>query len=371
MTYRKYGLITLLSCVLILGSTLVATDSPLAGRVLTRIEAHRLIDHVGEATLELHAIEGRAEETRVIFSRVGDPVPLEPIFIKKCSQLQCAQDLSTALWSRDAQYEIADHIFDTFDKCGLPPIAIPKINLPWFKARSYDQRPIGRIFDLRATVFLDTVQIDDDISGFQETADACVRTIIRAPTENPGWALVTDNVGFDFIAQPLLSGLPRPSVRPVLERGPYIPTSGSGTTIKKYGRTVNYELIIDRDQTIRSLLTTTEHPALAGNDIRVALKQPLADWLKVVEPDRKTADLSFKSSQVQDVAGSEGMGRMFVEITDHATSEMAIVTALFELETVGQEAWQPLGFEFVAEFGRESAFDAPPMRFDLEELPNE
>ncbi|WP_299775147.1 hypothetical protein [uncultured Tateyamaria sp.] len=329
------------------------------------------MDRFNEADLKLHAINGRGEKTQVIFSRVGDPVPLEPIYVNVCPYVHCTHDLSAALWSRDVQYEIADHLFNSFDKCGLPPIAIPEINLPWVKAQSHDQRPVGRIFDLRAKVLLDAADIDDDVSRFQEGAEACVRTLMQEPTENPGWALITNNVGFEITSLPLLSAIERPAVRPVLEEGPYASKRDGDSAIKNYGRTVHYHLIIDGDQTIKSLLTTSEHPALADHEIRVALKQPLTAWLREVEPDRTTSGFLFKASNLQEVPGSDEMGRMFIEITDPTTSETAVVVASISFEAVEQEARQPLGFELVVEFGRESVLDVPPTHFDLEQLPNE
>ncbi|WP_299652641.1 hypothetical protein [uncultured Tateyamaria sp.] len=371
MFSRRYRFAVLLCSVVVLVGFLVATDSPLAGRVLTRIEAHRLMDRFDEVALELHSIEGRGEKTKLVFLRAGDPVPLEPVLVNACARSECLSELSAALWSRDVQHEIADHIFDTFDECGLPPIAIPKIIMPWQKARSYDQRPVGQIFKLRTTVFLDTADIDADVSRFQRTAENCVQTLRKRPTENPGWALVTEDVGFTITALPLRDDLPRPAVRPVLDPGPYIPAKPGGTPIKEYGRTVNFELIVEGEETHKSLLTVSEHPALADQDIRVALKQPLIGWLREIAPDRNAEAFSFKASDMQEVPGSEGMGHLFVTVADPDTSKTAIVVALIESETIGQDEWQPAGFEVVAEFGQEAVLDTPPMHFDLEELPNE
>lgn len=371
MLSRRYRFAVLLCSVVVLVGVLVATDSPLAGRVLTRIEAHRLMDRFDEVSLELHSIEGRGEETKIVFSRVGDPIPLEPIFVNACPYVYCTHDLSAALWSRDVQYEIADHIFDTFDECGLPPIAIPKIILPWYKAQSYDRRPVGQIFRLRTTIFLDAADIDDDVSRFQSTAENCVKTLRRQPVKNPGWALVTEDVRFTITALPLRDDLQRPAVRPVLDSGPYSPASLGGTAIKKYGRTVNFELILEGEETYKSLVRVSEHPALADQDIRVALKQPLIGWLREIAPDRNAEAFSFKASDMQEVPGSEGMGRLFVTVADPDTSKTAIVVALIDSETIGQDEWQPAGFEVVAEFGHEAVLDTPPMHFDLEELPNE
>lgn len=262
MLSQKHRFVALTCIILVLGGVLIATDSPLAGRVLIRIEAHRLMDRFNEAGLELHSIEGRGDKTKLIFARAGDQIPLEPIFINVCSHGPCSWDLSAALWSRDVQYEIADHILKTFDECGLPPIAVPKIILPWFKAQSYDQRPVGQVFDLRATILLDTADIDDDVSRFQEIAENCVKTLRQQPTENSGWALVTENVGLRITALPLLSDLPRPSVRPVLELGPYRPTRNGGTAIQKVGRTVHFHLVLEGEETFVSRLTVSDHPDL-------------------------------------------------------------------------------------------------------------
>lgn len=368
---RGYRFTVLLCSVVVLVGVLVATDSPLAGRVLTRIEAHRLMDRFDEVALELHSIVGRGEETKIVFLRAGDPAPLEPVLVNTCARSECVAELSAALWSRDVQHEIADHIFNTFDECGLPLIAIPKIILPWHKARSYEQRPVGQIFRLRTTMFLNAADIDADVSKFQRTAENCVQTLRQRRTENPGWALVTEDVGFTMRALPLRDDLPLPAVRPVLDSGPYIPARLGGTAFKEYGRTVNFELVLEGDETFKSLLTVSEHPALADQDIRVALKQPLISWLREIAPDRNAEAFSFKASDMQEVPGSEGMGRLFVTIADPDTSTTAIVAALIYPETVGQDAWQPAGFEVVAEFGHETVLDTPPMHFDLDELPNE
>ncbi|GGX58031.1 hypothetical protein GCM10007385_28220 [Tateyamaria omphalii] len=262
MHNQKYRIIAPTCIALALGGVLIATDSPFSGRLLTRIEAHRLMDRFSETRLELRSIEGRGEKTRIILSRVGDPVPLEPIFVNACPYIHCTHDLSAALWSRDVQHEIANYIFDTFDECGLPPIAIPKITLPWNKAQSYDRRPVGQIFNLRTTIFVDTADIDDDVSQFQTKAENCVKALQRQPTENPGWALVTEDVGFTIKALPLRDDLRRPAVRPVLHPGPYIPTRDGGTAIRKVGRTIHFHLVLEGEETFLSRLTVSEHPDL-------------------------------------------------------------------------------------------------------------
>lgn len=371
MTPNKYVALLLVSCALALGAVLVAVDSPLTGRPLTRIAANSLADRTDETGLRVHAIEGRGNNTQVSFIRAGDPMPLQPIFINRCSPSRCLDQLSAALWIRDVHLEIADHIFKTFDGCGLRPIAVPKISLSWATVQTFDQRPVGKVFDLGATVLLDTAHIDADPAKLLELAEPCLIKLVREPTDNPGWQMVTDDVSIVFRSVPLVNDHIPPIERPVLEFGPYNDLGGEGSVVKKYGQTIEYRLAMSGDQIVADPPSIWTHPAVAENHIRIALKPSLLAWLAETAPDRNTDDLAFMASDVQAVDGSTNLGRLFIEVTDSRTSEPAIVAALIDLEMLGSEAWHPEGFELVAAFGMESAVDVPQFVFDLEDLPDE
>lgn len=370
MTSAKYRAILLLSGILVIGALLVATDSTLTGRVLTRIEANRLADQTGEAGLHIHAIEGRGNNTEVRFIRAGDPVPLAPLKIRRCSPSRCLSTLSSALWGRDVQHEVAVHMLETFDQCGLPPIALPEINLLWGTNGISDQRPLGESLDLNATVLLASAQVEDDTDGFQTLAKACMTRLLQDPTDNPGWHLITDDVSLVLLSVPLITDHVPPAAPPVLEFGPYRKGS-DGSLIRKYGHTIEFHLTAKEGTITAGPLSISAPPNMKENHIRTALKPPLLAWLAEIKPHRAAGDFVFRASETEMVDQAAGLARIFVEVTDNRTSEPAIVIALFDLGSLGSPSWQPNGFELVADFGFEPAVDVPFLPFDLEDLPDE
>ncbi|WP_299631877.1 hypothetical protein [uncultured Roseobacter sp.] len=366
MTPNRYISLLILSAVLITGGILVATDSALTGRVLTRVEATHLADRTDEPGLAIHAIEGRGDHTRVSFIRADDPVPLAPLLIKRCDASRCLRELVTSLWARDVQREIADHILKTFDRCGLAPIAVPEIALRWGTNPRTQERPVGESLDLDATLLLDAAQIEGDIAGFETLARTCMKKLTQAPTDNPGWALITDDVAIVLRALPLAAGHVPPQERPVLHPGPYVGQRHDGSPVRKYGPTIEYRLAIENGRMTARPTSISVPPAMKENHIRVALKQPLLAWLAETRPDRGADGFTFRAGDAQAVDGSAHLGRIFVEVTDTQTSEPAVVAALVDLETLRAE-----GFELVSEFGFEPVIDVPSLHFDLEDLPDE
>lgn len=371
MTPNKYVALLLVSCALALGAVLVAVDSPLIGRPLTRIAANSLADRTVETGLRVHAIEGRGNNTQVSFIRAGDAMPLQSIFVNRCSPSRCLDQLSASLWRRDVHLEIASHIFMIFDGCGLRPIAIPEISLPWATVQTFDQRPVGKVFGLRATVLLDAAHIEADPTKLLELAKTCLTKLVQEPTDNPGWHMVTDDVSVVFRSVPLANDYIQPIERPVLELGPYDNRGGEGAAVNKYGQTIECRLAMSGDQIVADPPLIWAHPAVAENHIRIALKPSLLAWLAETAQGRNTDDLAFMASDVQAVDGSTNLSRIFIEVIDSRTSESAIVAALIDLEMLGSEAWHPERFELVAAFGMESAVDVPQFLFDLEDPPDE
>ncbi len=313
-----------------LAGVMIATDSSLAGRPLTRFEAIRLADQTGADDLQIHSITGRGDDTEVRFIRAGDAIPLPPIEVHSCSPTRCLRDLSMQLWVREAQYAIADAMRGAFAECGLPPIAIPRIWLLFGDTLWSHRRPPPGTLDLEATLAMDATAIGADIDAFRRRTEMCVQTLVQSASENPGWQLLSDDVSIELELITLAEDQIRPSQPPVLEWGPYrgaakSPVNGADLT---YVQTV---ALNDGEPSSDRTRATADFSL--QETIRAAAMPELVRWFADNAPGRALDDFVRMEPEMLVVGPSPTTMRILLQVTDAPTGEQAIVAVTYDIHT--------------------------------------